>query len=202
MNKRAAHHLWRKFRAVKPWYFLVLAIIFGALAVVALRHNNQTMVQLRAAVYAADEQDKGTQEALASLQAYVTSHMNTSLTTGNTSVYPPIQLKYTYNRLVVAQGAANAAANQKIYTDAQHYCESQNSTDISGRNRVPCIEAYVNAHTPKQSKTIPDALYKFDFISPRWSPDLAGWALVLTILSGLLFIISLLFSRVVRARTN
>lgn len=198
MNKRAAHHLWRKFRAIKPWYFLVLAVVFGVIAIFALRHNNQTMVELRTAVYAADEQDKGTQEALAKLQAYVTSHMNTSLTTGNTSVYPPIQLKYTYNRLVTAQGTANAAINQKIYTDAQHYCEGQNSTDVSGRNRIPCIEAYVSSHTPKQSKAIPDALYKFDFVSPRWSPDLAGWSLVLTAVFATLFVLSVLLRRFVK----
>lgn len=198
MNKRSAHHLWRRFRSVKPWYFLLAALICGVIAVFALRQNNETMVRLRAAVYAADEQDKGTQEALAALQAYVTSHMNTNLTTGNTAVYPPIQLKFTYNRLVTAQGNANANANQQIYTDAQKYCEAQNSTDVSGRNRVPCIQAYVSAHTPKQSKPIPDALYKFDFVSPRWSPDLAGWMLVLTVVFAVLFALSFLLSRLAK----
>lgn len=201
MAKHHTHKIWRRFTRISFWYFLAATLVLGIITIFALRQNNQTMVSLRTAVYVADEQNSGTQEALAKLQAYVTSHMNTSLTTGNTSVYPPIQLKYTYSRLVVAQSSATAASNQQIYTDAQHYCEAQNSTDISGRNRVPCIEAYVSEHLPKQSVAIPDALYKFDFVSPKWSPDFAGWMVVLLFISAGLTIVSLaarLFNRSTR----
>jgi hypothetical protein len=31
------------------------------------------------------------------------------------------------------------------------------------------------------TQAVPEGLYKFDFVSPRWSPDLAGWSLVFTI---------------------
>lgn len=110
------------------------------------------------------------------LREYVHSHMNTSLSTG-TSVYPPIQLKHTYDRLVSAEQKRVAAINEKIYVNAQDYCEKQNSADFSGRNRVPCIEKYVSDRGQKE-KSIPDALYKFDFASPTWSPDFAGWSLL------------------------
>ncbi len=33
---------------------------------------------------------------------------------------------------------------------------------------------------------IPDSLYKFDFVSPIWSPDVAGWSMLLSIVFGLL----------------
>jgi hypothetical protein len=202
MNKRSAHHLWRKFRAIRPWYFLVIALVFGVLSVVALRSNNETMVSLRQAVYDADRNNSGTQQALERLQAYVTAHMNTNLSSGNTAVYPPIQLKYTYDRLVQAHSDATAAANTRIYNDAQHYCEALNSTDFSGRNRVPCIEQYVQSHTAQQATTIPDALYKFDFISPTWSPDLAGWSLVATVFFGLLFIVTFIANKLFRRYTQ
>lgn len=192
MSRRNNHKIWNLFIAVQVWVYIVVAVVLTIGALVALRQNNQTMVTLRAAVYAADEKNSGTQEALSALQAYVTKHMNTSLTTGNTSVYPPIQLKYTYSRLVSEHGSATTAANQQIYTDAQRYCEGQNSTDVSGRNRVPCIEAYVTAHTPKSSTPIPDALYKFDFVSPQWSPDVAGWLVVFASLSWVLVILRFL----------
>lgn len=168
MNKRRLHHFWKTFRRIKPGYFLVIAIVSAVTAVFALRANNEHMIRLRDAVRKADKYNTDVQAPLKNLQIYVTTHMNTSLEAGPTPVYPPIQLKETYDRLVKAQGEAVAAANAKLYTDAQQYCEQQNSTDVSGRNRVPCIEAYVTAHNSGKLPQIPDALYKFAFVSPKW----------------------------------
>lgn len=196
MNKRTTHHYTRH---LKPAPFVALAIASGAVCIFALRANNQHMITLREAVYTADKNNTDTQKPLQNLQAYVTTHMNTELTTGNTAVYPPIQLKYTYDRLVQAQSDAAAAANTQLYTEAQHYCEQQDSTDFSGHNRVPCIEQYVQAHDT-QLPTIPDALYKFDFVSPKWSPDLAGWSLLATIVFALLSIVSFIVRRWTKSR--
>lgn len=193
MNKRSLHHLWTKLRWIKPWYFLVLAIISGLICVSALRANNEHMSKLRSAVYAADQNNNDVQQALQALQAYVTTHMNTNLST-STSVYPPIQLKYTYDRLEQSESDAAAASNTQLYTNAQTYCQQQDPTDFSGHNRVPCIEQYVETHDT-QLAPIPDALYKFDFVSPQWSPDLAGWSMLATILSGLLFLVTLAASK-------
>lgn len=190
MDKRHLHHTWTKIRRLKPWYFLVLAVIATAVCVFALRANNQHMAQLRGAVYSTDKDNGDVNGTLRNLQSYVTSHMNTNLNSGPNSVYPPIQLKYTYQRLTQAQ--KDAQTTSQLYTQAQHYCEGRNSVDFSGRNRVPCIEQYVQAHGGAKPQTIPDALYKFDFVSPRWSPDLAGWSLLAAILLWLLFIASLL----------
>jgi hypothetical protein len=184
INKlRLAKHL------IKPWYFLIIAAVATVICVSALRANNEHMIQLRSAVYAADQNNTDVQKALQTLQAYVTTHMNTNLS-DNTSVYPPIQLKYTYDRLVQAQTTAAETANTQLYTDAQTYCQQQNSTDFSGRNRVPCIEQYVQSHDTKLPQ-IPQDLYKFDFVSPNWSPDIAGWSMVIAGLSGALFLITL-----------
>ena len=185
MNKRHLHHLWRRFRVLKPWYFLVIAAVMVPICIASLRDNYKNMVLLREAVYSADKNNGDVGTALNNLRNYVYKHMNTNLSAGNTSVYPPIQLQYTYDRLVQAQGNATAAQNTKIYTEAQAYCEQQNSTDFSGHNRVPCIEAYVSSHTPAKSASIPDGLYKFNFVSPTWSPDLAGWSMFVAIVSVL-----------------
>lgn len=187
MNKRHLHHLWTKLRLIQPWYFLVLALLTGLVCIFALRANNQHMLRLRDAVYSADKSNGDVQGALNKLQAYVTSHMNTNLSTG-TSVYPPVQLKYTYDRLVQAQEAAGAPndTSTPLYTEAQAYCEQQDPVDFSGHNRVPCIEQYVQSHGGTAAPTtvnIPDALYKFAFISPRWSPDLAGWTMLVAAFS-------------------
>lgn len=198
MDKRRRHHLWTKLRWIKPWYFLAIAIISTVVCVFALRANNQHMVGLRDAVYMADKNDTEVAGALGGLQAYVTAHMNTNLDVGPNSAYPPIQLKYTYERLVEAQNKA-AEPSSQLYTEAQHYCEQQNSVDFSGHNRVPCIEQYVQSHGgTKAAAAIPDALYKFDFVSPKWSPDLAGWSMAVAGISWALFIVTLVAGRWLR----
>ena len=188
MDRGLLHHWWRLLRPIKPWYFLALALLSGTVCVLALRANNLEMARLRDAVFAADKNSTGVVEALQALQVYVTEHMNTNLETGPNAPYPPIQLQYTYDRAVQAAGTAANAANAKVYTDAQHYCEQQDPVDFSGRNRVPCVQQYIQSHGASLPN-IPDSLYKFDFLSPRWSPDPAGWSMLVAILSGLVFLV-------------
>lgn len=195
MNKRRLHHFWTKFRGIRPYYFLALFLASGVVCIFALRANNEHMVKLRDAVFAADKAGTDVQTPLRALQSYVTSHMNTELATGPSSVYPPIQLKYTYDRLVQAEGNQIAATNSQLYSQAQAYCEAQNHVDFSGHNRVPCIEQYVESHSTIKFAQIPAALYEFSFVSPRWSPDLAGWSLLATILFGLAFLLALVTRR-------
>ncbi len=200
MNKRRLHHFWTRLRLVKPWYFLILAIVSGVICLAALRSNYQHTVTLKNAVYQADKDNGDYKTALQNLRNYVIAHMNTSLTTGSNSIYPPIQLKYTYERLT--QQAVQASSNDQLYTAAQAYCQQQDPTDFSGRNRVPCIEAYVTSHGAKPAAAVPVNLYQFDFVSPTWSPDLAGWSMVVTALSLVLFIGLWLAERVIRKRVE
>ena len=186
-------------RAVKPRYLLAAAVVSGAVCVVALRSNNLTMVRLRSAVYTADKQNGDVRGALTDLQHYVTRHMNTDLTPGKNAVYPPIQLKYTYERLQAAQ--AKTTGNSQLYREAQAHCEALNSSDFSGRNRVPCIEEYVSTHGAKSDSSIPESLYKFDFVSPTWSPDLAGWSVVSTVVLLLATVASWVLRRRDRRRS-
>lgn len=140
------------------------------------------MVDLRNEVYAADKNNGDVSTALNNLRRYVYGHMNTNLSSGNNNIKPPIQLKYTYQRLYDAQTNKVQAANQKLYTDAELYCQSINQAYF-GTTRVPCVQNYVINHGLKEANfNIPAGLYQFDFASPRWSPDLAGWSLVLSIL--------------------
>lgn len=185
MNKRYLHHLQTRLRPIKFWYFLITCLVFVVIGGLALRGNYSTMTKLRADVYTADENNTNVVAALQKLRSYVNSHMNTSLDT-NSGVYPPIQLKHTYERLQAAEQAKVEGANAQVYTDAQHYCEQKYPGSFSGGPRVPCIEQYVKDHGGAVARQVPDALYKFDFVSPAWSPDLAGWSIVLAVISLLL----------------
>lgn len=149
------------------------------------------MVKLRNNVYAADKSNGNVELALENLRDYVAVHMNTSLTASAGGVYPPIQLKYTYQRLEVAAQAQVAPAGSQLYTNAENYCQQFDSSSFSGRSRVPCVENYVSTHGVVAQK-IPPSLYEFDFVSARWSPDLAGWSLVVSIV--LLFLTLLRFA--------
>lgn len=176
--------LWLSFKKHSRWIYrfaLVLFLISTTVTIVALRHNNETMIALRGDLYVADKDNGNVNAALNTLRDYVYNHMNTNLASGGDSIYPPIQLKYTYQRLEAADQANVNTSNSQIYTDAENYCQQQDPTDFSGHNRVPCVTAYVTSHG-SQAASIPAALYEFNFVSPAWSPDFAGWSLVLSIL--------------------
>lgn len=197
MDKKALYHLWTKIRPVKVWYLLVLLILFGTVSVLALRANNLKMVELREQVYEVDKQGGDVEAALQQLRAHVISHMNTDLSGGNTAVYPPIQLKYTYQRLQQSERDKAQAENANIYTAAQQHCEARNPSGFSGSNRIPCIDEYVSSRGV-QVRTIPDALYKFDFASPKWSFDMAGVSLMLSGFLALALVLRIIAGRLAR----
>lgn len=177
--------------------FLVLFLLSGFVCLMVLRHNNSTMVKLRDDVYTADKNNGDVETALNNLRAYVYGHMNTNLSAGN-NIKPPIQLQYTYERL---QEKAQAQVNESdLYIQAKNYCEQQipASVSISGRGRIDCVQNYVLSHGGKSAPAIPVGLYEFDFVSPSWSPDLAGWSLVATIFFAGAAAIAFLLSKFTR----
>jgi len=186
MDKRHLHHVWRLYRQVRPWYFVAAVLVFGTLSLVSLRHNNEHMIRLRDAVYSADKNNDDVEAALRQLRIYIYSHMNTSLASGPNAVHPPIQLKYTYERLQQAQESALGQGNSTLYSQAQTYCEQKTQV---GSEVISCIQQYAADHGI-QLAPIPDSLYKFDFTSARWSFDIAGWSLLLSILAAVGFLIA------------
>jgi preprotein translocase subunit SecF len=177
--------------SAKTWLYLFL--VTAVICVIGLRHNNQTMTKLRDGVYAADKSNVGVNESLNKLRSYVFAHMNTSLST-STNIRPPIQLKYTYQRLYDEQFNNIQTANQKIYNDAKIACPGAANTYDPAR--LACIQNYAVNHGVKGADiNIPAGLYEFDFVSPTWSPDLAGWTLLFSIVFLAAFLIRVIFSR-------
>lgn len=189
MDKRRLHHYWRRLHGLSSWSLLAVTLTFAIVSVLALRHNNITALHLRDQVLKVDQQNGDTEAALRKLRTYIYGHMNTDLASSS-SVYPPIQLKYRYERLLAAQKDAVKNTNAQIYTDAQKHCEALLPTGVS-LNRVTCIQQYLDSHPIAAEQPIQDALYKFDFASPRWSPDLAGWAIVFATIFGILYLLRL-----------
>jgi hypothetical protein len=140
------------------------------------------MIELREQVHIADERGADIEKPLRELRGYVHSHMNTDLSSGNVSIKPPIQLKHRYERLLEHESQRVNKINQTVKKQGEQECARKFPGGGLNASRVNCVAEYTRVNTvdPKQ---IPNELYKFDFVSPVWSPDFAG----LTLLASLIF---------------
>lgn len=179
----------KKLKIVKPQYFLILAIIMTLISGYALRQNNLRIVELKQKVEQADKDNKDIEGALRDLREFVYGHMNTNLSSSS-SIKPPIQLKYQYERLVAKESENIKLTNAKVNVDASTVCAARHPGDGYNQARVTCMQQYV-ADNAAKTGSVPAEFYKFDFVSPRWSPDLAGWSLVFAGLFYVLFILRL-----------
>lgn len=196
MRKRQLRQVWQKIKIINTWYFFGLFIIFLVVGIAAARNNNLKSIELREAVIKADEQDGDVETALRDLRAHMYAHMNAGLS--DATLKQPIQLKYRYERLAEAE-KQKSSDSQAIYEQAQALCEQRFGQGNLRDGRVPCVQQYIDEHGGKQTAKIPESLYKFDFVSPSWSPDLAGWSLVISGVSLALFLIRYLTERWFRA---
>jgi hypothetical protein len=188
MDKRYLHHVWAKLRPLSHWYLLAACLSLGVVFILSYRQNNIRMIELRDKVFAADETNGDIETALRDLRSYVYGHMNARLVNSSTAIKPPIQLKYTYERLTAQEKARVDAKNAQIRTEAESICKAKFPTTHNATGIQPCIEGYM-LEKGATEQPIPKELYQFDFISPAWSPDVAGWSLVLTVIFGILFIV-------------
>lgn len=198
MNKRHLHHLLTRLKKLHTSYFVILLVVAGLMFVFGYRQNNLTALELRDKLLEVDKQNGDVEAALTELRSFTYSHMNANLSAGSNNIYPPIQLKYRYERLVEAEKNRVAALNADLYTQAQNYCEQQVTSRVT-INRVPCIQEYLTTNGAATQRAIPDAMYKFDFVAPIWSPDLAGWSFVVFVLTAVALVIRLASEWLLRA---
>lgn len=191
MDKKKLHHQYTKVRNIRAWPLLVASLVCLVIGIYSLRQNNLEMVRLRQAVIEADEQNGDVEKALYNLRSYVYAHMNTNLASGDFAIKPPIQLKHQYDRLASQEGDRVKAQNKSIQARGEAICAQKYPAAGFNSPRVACIADYMKVNAVTES-SVPSELYKFDFISPRWSPDLAGFALLGSVVFFILYIIRLL----------
>lgn len=196
MNKHFTYGLWHRLRTPSLIFLVTVTILSGAVAIFSLRANNLRMIELRDAVYVADEQNGDVESALRDLRQFVYGHMNTNLRQGTTSSEPPIQLVGRYNRAVAAEQARAAAlgGSNQVYVAAQRECENPN---VPLTVRAQCVQDYVtrNGTGVAEVKLPPKDIYTFDFASPRWSADLAGWSIVATAFFAILLLVRVVYGK-------
>lgn len=179
-NKRRLNYDYKRLKKIKSKYLLFLALFFLVLGIYGIRQNYSNMVKLRTALEVADEQNGDVETALRNLRGYVYSHMNTDLSSGNVAIKPPIQLKYRYERLTKLEEKKVKQSNEAVKQKAEQICGAKYPAGGYNSPRVACVAEYVRVNSV-DAKPIPSDLYKFDFVSPTWSPDMAGISLLLSL---------------------
>lgn len=177
--------LGRGFLALRTWQLLLMLVPLIFVSATLLRMNNLGMVERRDAVMSADKagDTDAIQRSLADLQQYVSGHMNTDMGKG-------LYLQYSYNRaydaaLTAASEATNP--NSAVYQQASIDCRSRfvGGVESFRNDYVQCVLQRVAALAPGTDATASANLpksdsYRFDYVSPLWSPDFAGLFVLLT----------------------
>jgi len=177
-KKRIKQNL-NRLQQVKTWQLVIVFVLACFVAATFLRLNNIGMVQRRDAVYTADTKgdEAAIQNRLYDLQRYTASHMNTDLGKG-------VFLVATYNRDKQALlKQAETGSNGNIYKKAQEVCAPQFSSWSPAY--VQCtvneLSRYPSGQDLNSSVDLPPGPYMHTFVSPAWSPDFAGWSVVVCV---------------------
>lgn len=188
INRRSFYYLLRRLRAIKLWQLAVLFLLMLLLSAFLLRQNNLHMLKLRNDVKVADEQSGDVKAALVQLQRYVGTHMNTSL--GDKGIY----LEQTYQRAydqAIRMALQTDLPGSAAYQQADHECRGIFSRTSSYPAYIQCVTDKVAALGPGRdplASVHPPAidLYRYNFASPLWTPDLAG---LCVLIAAVLFIV-------------
>lgn len=190
MNKRYLRHLLAGLRKVKLWQLILLFLVLLGLSVGLLRQNSLNMIRLRDAVKTTDAQNGDVQGALAALQRYIGSHMNANMT--DKGIYLDKTYQRAYDRAFQA-AAQSGSSSSTIYQQADHACRNGFVASGSFQGYVQCVADNVaasgSAADPLATFKAPTAdLYRHNFVSPLWSPDLAGFVVILTLIVMMLIL--------------
>jgi hypothetical protein len=190
----------RQLQRIKTWQLVLLFILAAFVAATFLRLNNIGMIERRAAVISADESgdSEATITRLYDLQRFVSAHMNTDMGKG-------VPLEASYKRdsqAAIDAASAESNPNGNIYKKAQEVCAPQFSRYSYAYLQCTTGELakYPSATSLESSLKLPDAdTYFHTFNSPVWSPDFAGWSVVICIVILVMIIVRLISLVILRA---
>jgi hypothetical protein len=179
VDKRQIRQTIKGLQRVKTWQLFIVFILAVFVAATFLRLNNIGMVERRNSVIDADDagQATNTVNRLYDLQRYVSSHMNTDMGKG---VYLESSYKRGYQAAIDAAASDNNP-NGNIYKKAQEVCAPQFTRYSYAYLQCTTGELakYPAASDPASSvKEQPPNTYLHAYVSPLWSPDFAGWSVL------------------------
>lgn len=174
IDKRKVKYRLNSLQRLKTWQLLILLILLSFVAATFLRLNNVGMIERREAVISADKQ--GDEEVIVNrlydLQRYVSSHMNTDLGKG-------VYLEYSYKR-DVQEAYDKASVTGNIYKKAQEVCAPKYSSWSYAY--IQCTIDELQKYPSANELKLPVAdSYLHSFTSPVWSPDFAGFSVLICV---------------------
>ena len=204
-DKRNVRFKIRRLEQVKTWQLLILFVMFAFITATFLRLNNVGMVERREAVYAADKTDDsvGLASRLYDLQRFVSAHMNAD--PGRVALVKPYERDNERHKKAY-QESSNSTANGDAFQKAEAVCgpiARSNGWRWPDMRYTNCINQELEKIPGGQAvmsefKPLPVEPYYHTFTSPLWSPDFAGWSLIITAVIGLIIIGRLVILAILR----
>ena len=192
----------KKLNTLKTWQLIIVLILVLFAAATAIRLNNVGMAQRREGVYSADEagDEEVIYQRLLTLREYSSAHMN-----ANTGLF---SLPHQYDRdnqkaLEAAQKRSeqSESPNGNIYKKAADVCDPQ----FPGYSQayLQCfmneLDKYPSSGDIDDSVALPPAeLYQYNFDSPIWTPDLAGWTVLVALIISVVIITKIILTLVLK----
>lgn len=197
-DRGRTHHALKTIERVKTWQLVVLFILVAFVAATFLRLNNIGMVERRTAVLNADAAGDidATTARLYDLQQYVSSHMNTDMGQG---IY--LQSLYQKDRqAAINTASARATPSGGIYKQINDACKAEFHTYTPYFQCVTDkLAAVPNGPETLTATTLPTPdEYHYVFAPPLWSPDFAGFSVLVAAVILLLIVVRLISTLILR----
>ena len=209
-------------KSVKAWHLAVILVPLLFLAATFLRLDHIEMTRLRNIVEETDASgdDVRTAATVDELKKFVFTHtvINISEQNGKTQVYfgtGPFYLANQYYRkaaAILAEAEANVGddsnPNGNVYAAAMAVCKPQaiaNGWVWNSPGYIACMTSEIDRYPTSESiaETIKvelpsPALYRFEFVSPIWTPTASGFTILLCFIILIWLILKFFFWLVIK----
>lgn len=183
--------LFKTFKDYQTWQLVLILLLFSFVVAILLRLNNTGMVSRREAVKSADQEANPelSRARLAELRRYTSQHMNSS--TGR--FFLEGQYKRDAEAIIErAKLEANKSPHGNVYKKASEVCDPK-----FRYYSAPYFQCYMNelakypaAQYGSTEVKLPNPnAYQIEFVAPRWTPDFAGFSLVVWFMIALVVVL-------------
>lgn len=176
-DRRQVRRSIKQLQKIKTWQLILLLVLMGFVSATFLRMNNTAMVQRRNAVLSADKSGDVNEMRgrIYDLQRWSAAHMNADTGT--------FYLQEQYNRdaqraFKDASEVSNDSLQAHIKAEAVCHPQFHGWSTAYMQCFMNELAKYPGTDKLPEPKLPSPALYRYSFVSPLWSPDFAGWSIV------------------------
>ena len=192
-DKRNIRKNIKRIETVKTWQLIIILILSLFIAATFLRLNNTGMIERRNAIDGADKSGDtiGMTSRIYDIQRYSAAHMN-----ADTGIF---YLQAQYNRDVKASVGAASGGNSTGANSPQARADAVCNPNLQSHGYSLAYQNCMLAQLDKEGQVVDPAsislpnpaLYRYSFASPVWSPDFAGFSVLLSLLIAGLVVVRL-----------